>query len=258
MHGWRVAALVLALPVAGLIGWGALVWRHRADPELLRRTVGAALPAAVALGLLFWQSRTGPAAQILAIPGAVTLVAVLAPLAFSSPHSVMRVLGTTLAVLAGLGALVPLIVDNVVPPKPRTARDKAISKANGSCPSLWAMKPVAKLPPATIFTFGDLAPRLITVTHHRSIMGPYHRNSQPIIDTMNLFRGSPEQARALLAKYRADYLMICPMMSQATVYMAETPKGFYVQLEKGQVPDWLEPVDLGKNWPLKLWRVKKS
>ena len=112
----------------------------------------------------------------------------------------VRVLGTTLAVLAGLGALIPLMVDSVIPPKPRTARDKAISKANGSCPSLWAMKPVAKLPQATISTFADLSPRLITVTHHRSIMGPYHRNSQPIIDLMKLFRGSPEQARAIIGQ----------------------------------------------------------
>ena len=39
--------------------------------------------------------------------------------------------------------------------------------------------------------------------------------------------------------------MTCPMMSQSTVFMAAAPKGFYGQLEKGQVPAWLEPVDLG-------------
>ena len=75
-----------------------LNWRRRADPDLLRRTLGAALPAAAATGLLLWQVRTGPAAQVLAIPGAVTLVAILAPLAFNSKNSVVRVLGTALAV----------------------------------------------------------------------------------------------------------------------------------------------------------------
>ena len=94
----------------------------------------------------------------------------------------MRVLGTALAVLAGLGALVPLAIDYVAPTKPQTARDKAIAKANSQCPSLKAMRPVAKLPPAIIFTFADLSPRLITVTHHRAIMGPYHRNEQQIVD----------------------------------------------------------------------------
>ncbi len=255
-HGWRTALVILALPVAGLTGWGALAWRRRSEPDLLRRTLGAGLPALAAFGLLFWQVRAGPAAQVLAIPGAVTLVALLAPLAFSAKNSVVRVLGTTLAVLAGLGALVPLAIDYVAPAKPTTPRDRVIARANSSCPSLWAMRPVAKLPPATIFTFADLSPRLITVTHHRAIIGPYHRNGQAIVDSMKIFRGTPDNARAILAKYHADYLLTCPMMSQSTVFVSEAPKGFYAQLAKGRVPAWLEPVDLGSKSPLKLWRVK--
>ncbi|MCY7271196.1 MAG: AcrB/AcrD/AcrF family protein [Sphingomonas bacterium] len=255
-HGWRTALVILALPIAGLIGWGALAWQRRGDPDLLRRTLGAALPAVAALGLLFWQVRTGPAAQVLAIPGAVTLVALLAPLAFAAKSGVVRVLGTTLAVLAGLGALVPLAIDYVAPPKPKTERDRIIAKANSSCPSLWAMRPVAELPVATIFTFADLSPRLIAVTHHRAIIGPYHRNGPAIVDSMKIFRGTPDNARSILAKYHADYLLTCPMMSQSTVFVAEAPKGFYAQLAKGQVPAWLDPVDLGKDSPLKLWRVK--
>ena len=255
-HGWRTALVILALPVAGLIGWAALAWRRRGDPDLLRRTLGAGLPAIAALGLLFWQVRTGPAAQVLAIPGAVTLVALLAPLAFAAKNSVVRVLGTSLAVLAGLGALIPLVIDYVAPAKPSTPRERMIAKANSSCPSLWAMRPVAKLPVATIFTFADLSPRLITVTHHRAIIGPYHRNGPAIVDSMLIFRGTPENARAILAKYHADYLLTCPMMSQSTVFVAEAPKGFYALLAKGQVPTWLEPVDLGPKSPLKLWRVK--
>ncbi len=255
-NGWRISLIILALPVAGLAGWGALAWQRRKDPDLFRRTLGAALPAVAAVGLLFWQVRVGPASQVLAVPGAVTLVALLAPIAFNSNKSVVRVLGTALAVLAGLGALVPLTLDYVAPDKPQTVRDRMIATANASCPSLWAMRPVAKLPAATIFTFADLAPRLITVTHHRSIMGPYHRNGQAIVDSMMLFRGSPDNARALLAKYHSDYLMTCPLFSQATVFSAEAPKGFYAQLEKGQVPSWLERVDLGAKSPLKLWRVK--
>jgi len=255
-HGWRTALLILAVPVAGLAGWGAMAWRRRGDPDLLRRTLGAGLPAVAALGLLFWQVRAGPAAQVLAIPGAVALAAVLAPLAFAAKNSLLRILGTTLAVLAGLGALVPLAIDYVAPAKPHTARDRAIANANRSCPSLWAMRPVAKLPAATIFTFADLSPRLITVTHHRAIIGPYHRNGEAIVDSMKIFRGTPDNARAILTKYHADYLLTCPMMSQSTVFAAEAPKGFYAQLAKGQVPAWLEPVDLGPKSPLKLWKVK--
>jgi hypothetical protein len=119
------------------------------------------------------------------------------------------------------------------------------------------MKPVALQPPGTVFTFGDLAPRLITVTPHRSIIGPYHRNEEQLLDMMHAFRGSADQARAILRKYKSDYLLICPMMSQSTVFKAEAPKGFYAQLEQGRVPAWLQPIDLGPKNPMKMWRVAR-
>ena len=253
-HGWRTATAVLGLPVAGLIGWGVLAYFARRDEGRLRRIFGVALPGFAAFLLLFWQTRTGPAAQMLAIPGAVALIWLLAPKAFASENTIVRVLGTTLIVLCGFGAIVPLVVDQI-PDKPSTPRDKEIANANANCPSLWAMKPVALQPAGTVFTFGDLAPRLITVTHHRSITGPYHRNGEQLLDMMHAFRGSADQAHAILAKYHSNYLLICPMMSQATVFTSETPKGFYSQLAKGQVPAWLQPVDLGPKNPMKMWKV---
>ena len=254
-HGWRTATAILGLPVAGLFGWAVLAWSARRDWDRLGRILGAALPAVTALLLLFWQTRTGPAAQMLAIPGCVGLVWLLAPRAFASDRTLVRVLGTTLIVLGGIGAAVPLVLDNLAPQKARTPRELAIANANTNCPSLWAMRPVAQQPAGTVFTFGDLAPRLITVTPHRSVIGPYHRNGEQILDMMHAFRGSADQARAILAKYKSDYLLICPMMSQSTVFKAEAPKGFYVQLEKGQVPAWLQPIDLGPKNPMKMWKV---
>jgi len=253
-HGWRTATIILGLPVAGLAGWALLAWFARGERERLARVLGAMLPAAAALGLLFWQTRAGPAAQMLAIPGAVALVWLLAPRAFASEKTLVRVLGTTLVVLAGLGAAVPLVLDSI-PQKASTEREKSIAGANNNCPSLAAMKPVAQQPAGTVFTFGDLAPRLITVTHHRSIIGPYHRNGTQILDMMHAFRGSADEARVILRKYRSDYLLICPMMSQSTVFTAEAPKGFYAQLANGKVPAWLKPVDLGPDNPMKMWRV---
>ena len=253
-HGWRTATLILGLPVAGLVGWGVLAWSARRDDDRLRRVLGAMLPAAAALALLFWQTRTGPAAQMLAIPGAVALAWLLAPRAFASNNTFVRVLGTSIVVLAGLGAVVPLIVDNI-PQKKSTSREVAIANANNNCPSLWAMRPVAQQPAGTVFTFGDLAPRVISVTHHRSVTGPYHRNGEQLLDMMHAFRGSADQARTIMAKYHSDYLLICPMMSQSTVFVAEAPKGFYAQLAKGQVPAWLQPIDLGKGNPMKMWKV---
>ena len=106
-----------------------------------------------------------------------------------------------------------------------------------------------------MFTFVDLGPRLITVTNHDSIAGPYHRNWQQIVDVMNAFRGSADQAHLLIGKYHSNYLLTCPKSSTTTIFMAETPHGFYAQLEAGKVPAWLQRVPLPADSPFKMWRV---
>ena len=252
-HGWRTAFFTLALPVAGAIGWGLLVWEVRRQQDRLLKVAGVALAAIAAMLLLFWQTRTGPAAQMLGIPGAVALVWIWAPRAFASNNSIVRVLGTTLIVLGGLGAAVPLVLDYF--PDKQSPRDKQIGMANNLCPSLWAMRPVALQPRGIVFTFGDLAPRLITVTHHYSITGPYHRNGTQILDMMHAFMSSPDEAHAIIRKYHSDYLLVCPMMSQSTLFKSDAPNGFYSQLDKGKVPAWLKPIDLGKDSPMKMWKV---
>jgi hypothetical protein len=256
-HGWEAAALILSLPVSGLIGYSLLTWRSRRDCDLMRRTLAVAVPAFTALALLFWQTRTGPAAQMMAAPGAAAMVLILAPLAFTSKHAWLRVPGTALAVVAGLGALVPLVVGQF-PDKPKKASDKRVNVANRSCPSLRALAPVARQPRGLIFTFIDLGPRIISVTPHDAIAGPYHRNDDAIADVMNAFRGDEHQAhRIIVDEYRSDYLLVCPDMSTATIFQSETPKGFYMQLVKGRVPAWLTPIDLGPKSPFKMWKVSR-
>jgi hypothetical protein len=254
LHGWRTVVSMLALPIAGLIGYGLLGWQARRDRRRLGAIIALALSSLTATALLFWQTRTGPASQLLAIPGAAAIPFLLGPKAFASNNSVVRVLGTALIVLLGLGALVPLVLDQI-PGKKTTPRDRAIGKANSQCPTLWAMKPVAQQPAGTVFTFVDLAPRLITVTHHRSIAGPYHRNGDAIADVMHAFRGTADQAHAIIRAHHANYLLTCPGMSQTTIFMSEAPKGFYGQLARGQVPKWLQLIPFPKDNPLKMYRV---
>ena len=253
-HGWQTSAVILALPVAGLIGYGLLGWTVRADRERLRAVIAVAIVSLTATALLFWQTRTGPAAQMLAIPGAVVLPWLLAPRVFASGNAAVRVLGTVLIVLLGLGGLVPMIL-NFVPDKPASKSDRAINRANRLCPTLWAMKPVAQQPKGIVMTFVDLAPRLITVTQHSSIAGPYHRNGDAIADSMHFFRGTADEAHAIALRHHANYVLTCPAMSISTIFISEAPKGFYVQLQKGQVPKWLEPIPFPKDNPLKMYKI---
>jgi hypothetical protein len=253
-HGWRIATLIIALPLTGAVGWALLAWMRRRDRDRLRRIIAAALPGLVATLLLFWQTRTGPAAQMMAVTGCAALIWLAVPLFWNARVPAVRVAGAALVFIIGAGGAAPFVLD-FIPEPPPSARDSAIGKANRLCGSMWGMRPIALQPRGMVFTFVDLGPRLITVTHHDAVTGPYHRNGQQIADVMNFWRGDAEQARRIAAKYHATYVLSCPMSSTTTIFMAEAPKGFYGQLKRGEVPKWLEPVPLPKDSPFKMWKV---
>ena len=254
-HGWQTAVAVASIPVTGMIGWLLFAWTRRRNPELLRRILAATVPLTAATLLLLWQTRTGPAAQVLGLAGCVALMWAAVPWAQNSKNIVVRTVGTAALVALGLGAAAPA-VSNFYPTKKKKPSEIAVNKANRQCTSLWGLKPIAKLPKGMVFTFIDLGPRIITVTHHTAVAGPYHRNGDQIADVMNAFRGDEPQAHRIIAKYRSDYLLICPNMSTATIFRAEAPNGFYNQLSNGRVPAWLTPVALPKDSPFRMWRVK--
>ena len=253
-HGWRIATLIVALPITGAIGWGLLIWMRRNDRKRLRAAISAAVPGFAASLLLLWQTRTGPASQMMAVVGAAALVWFLLPLFWRAKLPAVRVAGAVLVAIVGAGAIVPFGLNFIPEPKP-TVRDIEIGKANRLCGSMWGMRPVALQPKGMVFTFVDLGPRLITVTNHDAVTGPYHRNGQQIADVMNAWRGTADEAHRLIAKYHSTYVLSCPNSSTSTIFVAEAPKGFYVQLQRGQVPKWLTPVALPKDSPFRMWKV---
>jgi hypothetical protein len=254
-HGWRITTLMAALPVAGAIGWAILGWIRRRDRDLLRRIIGAGVPGIIASLLLLWQTRTGPAAEMMSVVGAAALVWLLVPIICQSKYAAVRIAGTVVVGIAGVGAIVPFAL-NFIPEEKPTPYEVAIGRANNLCASLWGLHPIALQPKGMVFTFVDLGPRLITVTHHDTIAGPYHRNWPQIVDVMKAWRGSADQAHQIMAeKYHSTYVLSCPKSSTTTIFMSETPKGFYAQLERGRVPKWLQRVPLPKDSPYKMWRV---
>jgi hypothetical protein len=186
--------------------------------------------------------------------GAAALLWFAVPALWKSGSAVVRVLGVVLLVLVGAGAAVPFAL-NFVPAEKVNKQQQAVGRANSACNSLYGMRSVALQPRGMVFTFVDLGPRLITITRHNSVTGPYHRNGEQIADVMKAFRGSADGAYPIVTKYRADYVLICPKSSTTTIFMSEAPQGFYAQLAKGRIPAWLEPVAMPRDAPFKMWRV---
>jgi hypothetical protein len=252
-HGTSVTIQTVALPVFGLIGYGLMLWRSRRDPQALVRWSAIALLAALAAGLLCWQTRAGPAAQLLSIPGTAAL-AWLAIAWLLTWESLTKQVAAGCAALLFVFFLANGQIANLFN-KPQSEGRRTINIANNRCPTLWALTPVNRQPRGRVLTFVDLGPRLITVTRHDAITGPYHRNARQIIDVMRAWRGNEANALATVHRYRVNYVLICPNMSESTIYRSEAPAGFYAQLLRGKVPAWLAPVPLPANSPYRMWRV---
>lgn len=266
-HPFRTALPIVVLPIIGVIGAGLATWRARgtalggAWATVLAFVTGAAL-------LLLWQARAGPAAQMLAVPGATALLWVAIPQLHGSRFMLVRVFGTVGGFLLISGLFAGLIFMPFTltlfghtlfayqPPDKPNKRIQIINHASGSCPTMTALAPLDRYPRAVIFSFVDLGPRIITITHHDAVAGPYHRNGEAILDVQHAFSGSPATFRRIAAKHGATLLLVCPNMAESTIYRARAPGGFYDQLAHRKTFDWLEELPLPAKSPLRLWRIR--
>ncbi len=253
---WRDALQTAWLPLIGTAGAITAFWRARRTPQAPVWATIALLSLLATAGLA-WQSRFGPQAQLLGVYGATALGWLLLPRLLDSASSLVRV-GGTLVVFFALSGQVAQFVAMIPKPAREVRKEKARTEADRQprrCTTLPALAQLDRLPPATMLTFVDLGPRLIAMTRHRAVAGPYHRNGDAILDVQHSFRAtSPEVAHAVMKRRGATMLLLCPGMAESTIYKARAPRGFYTQLMDGKIPSWLEPVELPANSPFRLWR----
>jgi hypothetical protein len=264
------ALSMLALPVAGL---GAAVLgciAARQDKERLWAWASVMLMVGFALILMLWQIRSTPAAQLIAVPAVAWLgFGALEWLARGSwGERIAALLGLGLVALSFNGGWLYPQLQNaglVAKPAPATAASKAraawlkrIDKANGRCRTQPALIALNQLPPATIMTLVDLGPRILAVTHHNVIAGPYHRNGKAILDLHHAYDGDEAAFLDTARRHGARYFLLCPDFPEGTVYRARAKGGMYDRIEKGQIPRWLTPVDLKSGFalPYKVYRIE--
>jgi len=252
-HPFRLGFPIAALPIVGVVGVILGAWRARGTRALIGWTA-VALFVTFACLMLLWQVRAGPAAQLLAVPGATLLGWIVLPRLLDHRAMPVRIAGTVAAFLIVSGLFAGLVIKYLPVDRPN-AYTKRVNRSTGNCVRYTVLKALDRYPAQTIFTFVDLGPRVITVTHHNAIAGPYHRNGDAILDVQHAFGGSADQAHAIIRRHGATMLMLCPNHSESTNYRARDPGGFYDQLAHGEVPAWLTPLPLPGDSPLRLFRV---
>ncbi|MBB4152361.1 hypothetical protein GGQ80_000237 [Sphingomonas jinjuensis] len=252
-HPFRMGFPIAAFPMVGAIGALVAAWRARRSEHAVG-WAAVALFVTFASLMLLWQVRAGPAAQMLAVPGATALAWWLLPRLLNSGNMLVRVVGTVAAFLVVSGLFAGLAIKWLPIDRP-SAYTKRVNFSTGQCLRTTVLAATNRYPAQTVFTFVDLGPRLITVSHHSAIAGPYHRNGDAILDVQHAFGGSAAQAHAIMKRHGATMLMVCPNMAESTVYRARNPGGFYDQLAHNQVPAWLTPLAMPKGSPLRLYRI---
>jgi hypothetical protein len=246
---WAVLAQVLVAFAA------ALFMAQRADgsakawwTDYLILFVGFVL-----LGLLVWRSM------------AFASVLATLPLGWLLQRGLQRIRtsdasATRIATVAGLALVLapmaPVQAAKILAVKPPAQTASAVPIDASSCELDRSVQQLAGLPKATIFAPLDIGPAILQRTDHSVIATAHHRAEKAMKDVILAFTGTPDNARALIAKHGAGYVVMCADLIEPDIYVGRgKPGSFAAALRDGTAPEWLEPVRLDAPPNFRVWRV---
>ena len=102
---------------------------------------------------------------------------------------------------------------------------------------------MADLPRMRIHTPIDLGIPILLRTPHDVFVGPYHRNVKGIERANLVLIGAPDLAQQRLLDMGATHLAYCYRLGETNRYGNLWPESFAAQMNRGEIPDWLEPAD---------------
>jgi len=243
------AISTIGLPLIGLVGTALAV--RTSEGAARMRWIAMMFLLAAATGIAILVERAGGVANLLAIMGTVSMLHPLlirARALDSLPKRLVATLG--IFVTAAPGAVSGAAIAAVKPDPQVTAVHRAMGCLDAS-----DMKALSVLPRGNILAPLDISPTILLLTHHDAVASGYHRGAAVMHEVIATFIGSEEQAHAVVARRRIDYVAFCPGLPEVMIYENQAPKGFLAQLDAGQAPAWLTPVVL-RGSPAKVWRVR--
>jgi hypothetical protein len=132
--------------------------------------------------------------------------------------------------------------------------DSFARPASRHCFRTASYEPLKPLKPGLVVTDISYGPFLLALTPHSVMAAPYHRLSSGITTSYKALAAPPDEAREVLKKIQATYVMICgPRPPDGLPEPARTAS-LWGRLQAGVVPPWLEPVP--GTAPFAVYRVK--
>ncbi|WP_340588316.1 hypothetical protein [Erythrobacter alti] len=198
--------------------------------------------------------RAGVLAQMLSVPFAAVLLALLLPQARAVEAMVPRMAATLGCFVLATPIFLTALAKPLDPLVPTATMARGIAAPVVSEPCDLAR--LDALDQGLVVTTMDDAPELLGLTRHDVTAASYHRNQGAMADVVAAYTGSPEKARAIIAGYEADYVLACLSASDFALYRTADPDNFANALASDDPPSWLEPVAGFENGALRAFRVR--
>ncbi len=115
---------------------------------------------------------------------------------------------------------------------------------------------LAELPPGLVAANVDYGPFVLALTPHSALAAPYHRLSGGILAAHAVFAATPPEARAILARLHATYVVTCGTREPPGLDPGERAASLWAHLQVGDVPGWLEPVARTAGERLHIYRIR--
>jgi hypothetical protein len=116
------------------------------------------------------------------------------------------------------------------------------AEADAACFKIEGYAPLAQLPAGLIVADVDFGPFLLALTPHPVLAAPYHRMSYGIVASHRAFATAPGEAREILRRAQASYVVLCGSRGPKDLPEVEMQRSLWTQLKSGKIPDWLEPM----------------
>jgi hypothetical protein len=239
----------------GLIAAAVCLFRIRAGQQPLPYAILLVL-IATSWAVSAYQVRGMMFANLLAFIPLSALVADLRNIYIERQKDMRAVAAFVLSALASIptvwgfsGVMIAEASSALAGTPPKVDEDeKAVCKSDN-------LKPLASLPPGRILATANPGAWLLRYTPHSVLTANYHRNQRGMLDALKASMASPGDALSILREDKVDYILLCGGDPQISDIIAKAPTGLFGRLENGEIPEYLEPIAIGTEKRLKLFKV---
>jgi len=239
-----------ALPLITLgLAAGAL---FRSNPHVRFRWVVCIVALVAQFTISVWEMRGAGGAAMVAAPMFAAVVTMIWPsLAFGSSLALLALVSSSTA-FAVFGVAAKPLTDLIF-----KADENAQEILKPGCSGVSDVAWMGRLLKGRVMAPIDLGPAILATTAHDVFAGPYHRNNDGNSAMLKLMLAPPLVAHQMLSDRQVDYVVVCRAAPNWNI-IKRAPDGLEALLARGDVPEFLEPIDIGSATRISAWRLRRD